>query len=96
MEGCLRLYGGKKTRKDAIPIEAIKCVVDEFSEDGDLKKLRFLVVCLIGFAGFFRIQELLDVKLKDVEILSDHMRLFLPSSKVDQHRDGENVFIART
>ena len=58
--------------------------------------LRFFVVCLIGFTGFFRIQELLDVQLQHIAWLPDHIQIYLPHSKVDQHRDGDTVFIART
>ena len=63
LEGCLRLCEGKKLRKDAMPVEALRDLVDIFSrKDYSLTDQRFLVVCLTGFAGFFRIQELLCIR----------------------------------
>ena len=96
-EGALRLCGGEKIKKDPIPVETIKSVVEKYSyEKLDLMSLRFGVVCLIGFAGFLRIDELLNTKLKNVTIFADHMKIYLPKSKTDQHREGEKVVIART
>ena len=96
-EGCMRLCEGKKVRKEAIPVEIIKRFVDEFCpKTSNMLDLRFLVVCLAGFSGFLRIQELLDVKLKHVKLFSDHVKIFLPKSKADQHRHGDHVFIAAT
>ena len=97
LEGCLRLCEGEKLRKDAMPVEALRDLVDTFPrKDYCLIDQRFLVVCLTGFAGFFRIQELLGIQLKHISVIPDHLQVFLPHSKVDQHRDGETVFIAKT
>ena len=65
-----------------MPVEIIKKFVDEFtSSDQNLLNQRFIVLCLIGFAGFFRIEELLGVRIKDVTIFPDHIEIFLPKSK---------------
>ena len=96
-EGCMRLCGGEKVRKEAMPVEIIKKFVDEFtSSDQNLLNQRFIVLSLIGFAGFLRIEELLEVRIKDVTIFSDHIEIFLPKSKRDQHRQGNTVYIAKT
>ena len=97
LEGCFRLCEGKKFRKDAMPVESLRELVDTFSrKDYSLTDQRFLVVCLTVFAGFFRTQELLGIQLKHIPVLPDHLQVFLPHSKVNQHRDGETVFIAKT
>ena len=57
---------------------------------------RFTIVCLIGFAGFFRIDELIHVQLQHLTFNSDHMIVTLDKSKTDQHRDGHHVYIAQT
>ena len=96
-EGCMRLSKGHKTKKEAMPVEIIKGFVDEFSSGkSDLMEARFIIVCLIGFAGFFRIDELLKVQIKHITFFSDHITIFLPEAKTDQQRDGENVHIAQT
>ena len=61
-----------------------------------LVHLRFLILCLIGFAGFFRISELLEVKVKDLNFFDDRVEIFVTKSKTDQLREGNTVFICKT
>ena len=49
----------------------------------------------LGFAGFVHIDELLDVKLKDIKIQESHLEIVIPKSKTDQHREGHSVYISR-
>ena len=65
-------------------------------EKADLDDIRIVVICLIGFAGFLRYSELAALKESDLHIFSDHMEIFIESSKTDQYRDGAWVVIART
>ena len=96
-DGCLRSCPGSRQKKEALPIEALKELYDRTTAEGlNLGNQRFLLVCVIGFCGFFRIEELLRVQLKHLEIKRDHLRIFLDRSKTDQNREGENVYIART
>ena len=96
-EGALRLCGGSVNKKDALPIDIVKDVVDAYRLGPDnLLHMRTIVVILLGFSGFFRISELLSVTLKYVNILDDHLQIFLNVSKCDQHRQGNEVIIART
>ena len=96
-EGALRLIGGKVSKKDALPIEVVKDVVDKFKlSPGNLLHMRTIVVILLGFCGGFRINELLSIKLGDMTFLPDQLKVFLDVSKCDQHRQGNTVVIART
>ena len=90
-EGALRMCGGVRTRKDPIPVETIKEIVEQYGHEGsNLMDLRFTMVCLLGFAGFFRIDELLSTQLQHITVFPDHLQIFLPRSKPDQHREGCN------
>lgn len=51
---------------------------------------------LVGYAGFFRFDELAQLHESDVSIYKEHMEIFIESSKTDQFRDGSKVVIART
>ena len=96
-EGCIRTCNGSKQKKEALPLEILKHLVDVFTGSGsNLSNKRFLLVCLLGFCGFFRIKELLTVQLKHVTIEIDHLSIFLEQSKMDQHREGKKVYISRT
>ena len=58
--------------------------------------VRTLTIVLVGYAGFLRFDELSNLKESDVQILEEHMELFIESSKADQYRDGAWVVMART
>ena len=61
-----------------------------------MSDIRTITFCLLGFAGFFRFDELAKLKESDVAIYESHMELFVESSKTNQFRDGAWVVIART
>ena len=74
----------------------IKTLVTKYGEkNSTIPDLRFLLTCLLGFAGFLRIDELLDVKLKHIKIQESHLEIVIPKSKTDQHREGHVVYISR-
>jgi len=94
-EGCQRLLlSGRKQPKEPISPDLLKLFFDRFSSS-NLFNLRFLVLCFIGFAGFFRIDELLGVQMKNVEFKESHIEVCVEKSKCDQHREGHIVFISR-
>ena len=50
---------------------------------------------MLGFAGFLRINELLEFKLKHIKIQENHLEIVIPKSKTDQHREGHVVCISK-
>ena len=48
-----------------------------------LAAIRFVFVLLVGYAGLFRISELLSVKVKDILISVDGMSIFVSQRKND-------------
>ena len=75
----------------------IRDLVDIYERAGmDLMGLRFIQMCLLRFAVFLRIEELLSIRLQELTIFEDHLEVNIPYSKTDQHRHGDTVFIART
>ena len=52
-EGCIRTCTGSKQKKEALPLEILKYLVDVFTGSGsNLSNKRFLLVFLLGFYGF--------------------------------------------
>lgn len=91
-EGTVRLCDKKpRIPKDPIFPELLKSLINNF-DSTSLEKLRFLNLCTLGFFGFFRVDELLNVQLKHIKITEE---IFLEKSKVDQHRDGGTAYIFR-
>ena len=78
--GALRLCPGSKSPKDPIPVDTIKAVVDSYRlRPHNLMECRTIVVILLGFSGFFRISELISIRLRNVTFLPEHVEIFLPS-----------------
>ena len=74
----------------------IKTLVTKYGgKNSTIPDLRFLLTCLLGFAGFLRINKLLDVKLKHIKLQESHLDILIPKSQTDQHREGHVVYISR-
>lgn len=97
LAGAKRQLACPTVKKEPITPEILTKLVDKFGqEDASLLNVRTLTVVLVGYAGFLRFDELSNLKESDVQILEEHMELFIESSKTDQYRDGAWVVIART
>ena len=98
LDGALRLteYTGSR-RKDPMTSHMIKTLVKMYyNEPYNLSKIRFLVICILGFCGFMRISELLELKIKDLSFYEEYMTIFLKESKTDQLREGNIIYISKT
>ena len=99
LKGCERLCAKPIRKKDPLTVNFVKELVEHYGPLTHLKDtriMRFLVMVLVGFAGFLRIDEMLKIQRKHVKITDTHMTIFLPQCKNDQMRKGNEVPIART
>ena len=96
-EGCQRMITSQgKHPKEPISPQILKMLYNKYGQDNNnLFDLRFVVMCFLGFAGFFRIEELLSVQLKNVNFSSTHLEITIEKSKCDQHRDGHIVYVSK-
>lgn len=95
--GAKRMLAHKVAKKEPITPEILKVLVERFAQEGArLSDIRTLTICLLGFAGFFRYSEMAKLRECDIKFFSEHMEIFIESSKTDQYRDGAVVVIART
>ena len=85
-----------KNQKEPISLEMISELFDKLGSSKSILDKRFLLLVVLGFAGFLRISELLDIQVKHVSIFKDRAEILLPNSKTDQLREGHIVHIART
>ena len=96
-EGAKRLAtSGKKQQKEPFTAEMISKLVKEFGTSVNLMHLRFLIISVTGFAGFFRISELLNIKIRNLTEKEESFEIYVEKSKTDQLREGHTVFIAKT
>ena len=54
-----------------------------------------MLTCLLGFSGFFCIDELVLIKIKNLRINESHLEILVSKSKTDQHREGHIVDISQ-
>ena len=66
------------------------------SASASLADILFLFILLVGYAGVFRISEVLSIRARDVTIFDDFMKVYLIKRKNDQYRDGHVSVIARS
>ena len=85
-EGAKRIVKSVKNQKEPLPLECLTQIVNKFGFNGNVIELRFLIISLLGFAGFFRISELLQVQIKHIKIFDSYIDIFLERTKNDQHR----------
>ncbi len=76
--------------------EMIKTFVDNYAKaDANLMQLRIACMCILGFTGFLRFDELINIVPAQIEISSCHLKIFIPRAKNDVYRDGNSVYINR-
>ena len=85
-EGAKRLASKSSVsrQKEPITTEMIKQCVAKHKTSENLMHLRFMIISMIGFAGFLRIGEMLEIKIKHISIFDDRVEILIPKSKTDQ------------
>ena len=96
LEGTKRRPARPVQPKEPLSVSTVQAIATHFASSASLSDLRFLFILLVGFAGFFRIDEIRNIALRDVSIHSDHMSVYVPQRKNDQYREGHTAFLART
>ena len=96
LEGAIRRLARPVQPKESLSVSTVQAIATHFASSASLSDLRFLFILLVGFAGFFRIDEIRNIALRDVFIHSDHMSVYVPQRKNDQYREGHTDFLART
>ena len=84
------------TKEKPIIVEMLEALVQNTQESDSLSDLRLATACLLSFAGFFRFNELVNLRPLDIKIDDNMMRIHIVRSKTDQLRQGDEVIVART
>ena len=53
-------------------------VIKHGEENSAIPDLRYLLTCLLGFAGFLHIDDLFNVKLTYIQIQESHLEIAIP------------------
>ena len=96
LEGLKRACARPVQKKVPFPPEMLQTIVQDSRKNNRLVNIRLATVCLLGFAGFFRYDELANIQPCDLQLSHDGVTIRIPRSKTDQYRQGDEVVIART
>ena len=77
------------SKKKPVDADVVKSIVDRFGAEGaSLKDLRIAALTSLGFAGFFRFNELANIQPNHILFHEDFVKVFVPRSKTDVYRRG--------
>ena len=83
-------------KKSPVTPVMIKEIIDQYgSPSANLKDLRLACLCSLGFAGFFRYNELSNILPCHLEFFPGYLKVFVPRAKNDVYREGNYVYISR-
>nr|XP_006819126.1 PREDICTED: uncharacterized protein LOC102809450 [Saccoglossus kowalevskii] len=80
MEGCRRILAKPRKAKEPVDPKILATLVSQ-KNLSSLSDLRLLCLCLISYAGFMRVGELLSVKISDISFSDSHMEIKLHKRK---------------
>ena len=96
VEAAKRILARPTIKKEPITIDMISEIYKRIYEYKNLRSQRIICAILIGYSGFLRSSELINIKISDIVFHSTYMAIFMESSKTDKYRDGSWVLIAKT
>ena len=95
-EGGRRIVAQPVSKKEPMTSEILGKIVDFYETENSLKGMRICTMCILGFSGFLRFNEIASLRMKDVQFHNDFISICISRSKTDQLNKGTNIEIART
>jgi len=83
-------------KKEPMTVEMIEAIVLDAEKTGLLSDMRLATACVLGYAGFLRFSELVELTPADFTISNEMMTVRIAHSKTDKLRQGDEVAISRT
>ncbi|XP_065939468.1 uncharacterized protein [Magallana gigas] len=59
-----------------------------------LTDLRIITICLLGYSGFLRFLEIVNIRRSDISFQDQHVSIFIQKSITDKYNEGSHVCIA--
>ena len=84
-----RILGRPVKPKELLSIDIVQSIASfYFTSVPSLGELGFLFLLIVGHAGLLRVDELLNVRCKDINIEEHKMIIFIPNRNTYQYREG--------
>ena len=85
----------RPNRKEPLPVEVLKEIV-EGADLSNILQLRNVCLYVLSYAGFFRSDEVRNIRRNDISFHDGYMTIRVEKSKTDQLRQGDEVVIAQS
>ena len=89
----------KRTRSNPVDKKKpaiIRSIIDRHdAEEASLKDLRITAISSLGFAVFFRFNELPNILPKHLTFCDGFVKILVPRSKTDLYKEGNYVYIVK-
>ena len=86
LEGLQRSLAKPVVKKEPITVQTLEAIVKDADGSGTLSDLHLATACLLGFSGFLRFSELINLRPCDFKVSDDMMKIKILHSKTDQWR----------
>jgi len=96
LEGLKHLLAKPVVKKEPMTVKMLEAIVEDAERSGSLSDLRLATACLLGFSGFMRAVEVLELRPCDCIVSEKMMKIRITGSKTDQLRQGDELVVART
>ena len=96
LEAAKRICNHKVKKKKPLKVEHLRKLYEKVvKNETNLTKLRTFNLCLLGFCGFLRYDELSNIRRYDIVFSDTFMKIFIEKSKTDIYREGAWVYISK-
>ena len=96
LESAKRALSKKRVPMEPVNSEALMKLCADFADSSDLTKIRGIVMSVLAYAGFLRVDELRNLKVVDLLLHEKFVTIVIKQGKTDQFRQGDHVDIVRT
>ena len=83
-------------KAEPITPEILGLILQHYGESSNLLDIWFVCMCLLAYAGFFRISELLSIRRSNIVTEDLYHKIFIEVSKTDRYREVSWVYFAKT
>jgi len=94
-EAAKRMIKKSVKKKDIITVEHLQLMYN-LCYNSTLVNLRALTICLLGFSGFMRFDEIVNISRSDIQFFDTYIKIFIVKSKTDIYREGAWIYIAKS
>lgn len=95
VESSKRSNNKEKKRKKPLTSDIIEKILGNLSSNPSLEDLRNTLIPVLAFALLLRHDELSHLNCIHFTVMSEGLKVHIPSSKTDTYRDGKYVFLSK-